>query len=135
MREKILIKLFWYSIFITFLNYVGIKFYLYWTLKWYDIPVHILFGAWAAYFVLWLVYLSKYLKFYVSQNSETVFSIVIISVLIIGTLWEIYEFKLGLTNTSLVDRIDNVKDILDDLIGALFVGLYFVRNILPKCQE
>ena len=131
MREKILIKLFWYSIFITFLNYVGIKFYLYWTLKWYDIPVHILFGAWAAFFVLWFVYLSKYLKFSVSKSFKTVFSIVIVSVLIIGTLWEIYEFKLGLTNTSLVDRIDNVKDILDDLIGALFAGLYFIRKIRP----
>ncbi|MEI7513696.1 MAG: hypothetical protein WCJ74_03700, partial [bacterium] len=95
--------------------------------KWVDIPMHIMGGALVSSIGLWIIYFSPWKNKFLNNSKK----ILILSVFIgftIGFFWEIFELYFGLTSLS-VDKIDTVKDLFDDIIGALIAGWYFVRNI------
>lgn len=116
-----------FAIFVAFCNFISLKFYLYWTNSWVDIPMHIFGGALVSSIGLWIFYFSPWKNLFIRTPKQ----ILILSVLVgfsIGFLWEIFELMAGMTSLS-VDKIDTVKDLIDDIIGALIIGWYFVRNI------
>ncbi len=83
--------------------------YLYVKFWFYDIIVHILGGVGIAFSTLYILENPKY---------------IIISTIIFGILWEIFEAYYGISGSpvgSFPYIIDTTKDLIDDLIGALIV--------------
>lgn len=128
MRKEILFTILTGSILIAFFHVIALQFYFYWTVGWYDIPMHIAGGALIGLSGLWIVFLSGFT--FTSKNSfcATV-SVALVSTLVVGILWEIFEVKAGLTSHSFTDKIDTAKDIIDDIIGSLLSVWYYTRIV------
>ena len=127
-RKEVLIKVMFFAVFVAICHFVFLKFYLYWTDSWVDIPMHIFGGILVSSIGLWILYFSG-LKNYLIKNPKSSIFISVLIAIIVGILWEIFELYFGLISHSFFDRVDSVKDLLDDVIGGLIAGWYFVRNI------
>ena len=104
---------------VALFHYCGIHFNLYIMFPWYDIGMHILGGAGIALLMYWLG-----ASFFPNAfNKKTLWCIVLITFLIgIGwEMWEAYYDIAGNPVGSLAYWLDTIKDLLDDLLGALFV--------------
>ncbi|TSC86183.1 MAG: hypothetical protein G01um10148_689 [Parcubacteria group bacterium Gr01-1014_8] len=101
----------------AFLYFLGFFLYLHWVFWWYDIVLHFLGGAWAALAVMW-----SFAMYKIPPRWAHVISLVII----IGVLWEIFEFVIGAPRESNY-RPDTSLDLLMDVAGS-FAAMYFVRR-------
>lgn len=126
-RKAVLFKLMLFAVFIAVSHFLALKFYLYWTHKWVDIPMHIMGGALVSSIGLWVIYFSPFRKFFLNYPIKILFLSTLIA-FIVGFLWEVFELKFGLISYSFGDRIDSIKDLFDDIIGGLIVGWYFIQN-------
>lgn len=126
MAQKLLIKILYAAILVAFFHYIALKFYFYWTVPGYDIPMHIAGGALMSFCTLWFIFFSGI--FSIKVSARNVFPFALGATIVIGILWEVFEVRAGLTSLTLADRIDTVKDILDDAIGALLASWYFVKT-------
>lgn len=96
---------------IAFLDiYYGLDRMYFWTLWWYDIPMHILGGVWAGLFFAWAA------LFLDIQPSWRVF---VLGAFVVGLGWEALEyfFHMG-GNIYMSYPLDTAKDMLDDCIGG-----------------
>lgn len=121
MERKKLFKLsFWLLVIIGIMDYIGVKFYLFWPSGYYDIPMHFLGGLWISLVFLWIWSKFKNLILF-----KEIFNKIIIIVMIVGILWEIFEIIVGAT--SLSDGIfywkDTFGDLTMDFIGG-FIGSF-----------
>lgn len=115
-------------VFIFLVNLFATYFHLYFLIWWLDIPVHILGGLWVALLTLVLYYHSEYVS-HKDHSPLFALAIAICSALIVGLMWEIYEF--------VVDRAleindmqlgDSLKDLCDDLLGGIIAGVIFIKK-------
>lgn len=87
----------------------GMDEHLYMKFWFYDIIVHILGGVGIALSTLYILENPKY---------------IIISVIICGILWEIFEAYYGISGSPFGTSsyfLDTAKDLVDDLIGGIFI--------------
>ncbi len=115
---------------IAALHQSAITFYLYWELLWFDMVMHFLGGAWVALLGFWLVL--SFIR-HPSFSKAQIFIITISSVLIIGILWEIFEYFTGLSFIFRDFWIDTLSDLTMDLLGSIVIGwwlsLHFVSRL------
>lgn len=113
-------------IILVLMHLAAVHFYLYWTVWWFDIIMHVLGGLIAGLLVAHGVDGSRP-KLLVSQ---------IIAAVVIGILWEIYEYKSGATFvTQGMYVIDTVSDLLCDIAGGLVAYLAVFSNKLSYEQK
>lgn len=97
-------------------------FFYYW---WFDIPMHFLGG-----FIAGLV--SVYYFFIHNQSrvptERKIFFTAIISAIIIGVVWEIFEYVTKLSFTIGDYRLDIIKDLFVDVYGAIVAYVYYSRQ-------
>jgi hypothetical protein len=125
-KESILIGLI-----VLILHIFALKFYLYWTVLWFDIPMHFLGG-----FLIGLIVISiiKRVQLAVQKSDEILnkwllFISVILAVLVVGLTWELWELFVGFTDV-LSDKADTVMDVVMDLIGGFAAILYYYFKYL-----
>jgi uncharacterized membrane protein YoaK (UPF0700 family) len=115
---------------IFFLNFLGGKFYWYYSIWYFDIIMHTLGGFWIALLIFFLFFRKK----------EFIFSfkniiIVLLLVFVVGILWEFFEI---LVNETIAQNpfnlLDTVSDIFCDLSGAL-ISFFFYKNIFRKKEN
>ncbi len=106
------------------LHFIALSFYLYWTLTWFDAIVHLCGGIGVGLFSLWLgTRGGEYSLFGFSFHT---FFLVLGGSLLIGLLWEFFEWSFGLTFvTSANYGIDTLSDLAMDVLGG-FVALSYV---------
>lgn len=113
---------------IAFLHISALQFYLYWSLWWFDILMHFLGGAWVAAAVLWCLLLSGYV-----HTRWRPFRTAVCLTIIVGILWEIYEYAFGMT---LVEHeayvFDTALDLVMDMIGAITLSPLFISLVCKK---
>lgn len=112
---------------LLFLQVAATYWHLFFYIWWLDIPMHVLGGLWVALFVLTSYYSSSSIK--EKEHSPLfVLAFAIAITLVVGLFWELYEFgvdhAVGDTGGGLADTL---KDLTDDLVGALLAGWLFVR--------
>lgn len=123
--------MFWLLLIVGIANWVGTELYLYWSVWWYDIPMHFMGGLWVSLVVAWAY------AFRVDINQKKFGSyvwVVIGGTLLVGIVWELYE--LCIDATSLADGIhyvtdttsDIIMDIAGGIVGALYTHKFFNRN-------
>lgn len=109
---------------VTALFIVGLMYYLQWRFWWYDLVLHGLGGIWVALAVMWLLTL---------VHRAPRIATVIISVIIVGALWEIFEFAIGAPR-EVNYQLDTTTDLLMDAVGAV-AGFIVGYRLTPRISE
>ncbi len=134
MLQKTLLKQFFILLItIGILYFLAEIFYFHWTIWWYDVALHFFSGSSVAmaFMVLWFFIFPN------SQRSKKELTILsFFAVLLIGTLWEIFELYIGYTSFS--DGIyytrDTISDYIADLSGGL-VGTLYSFKFFPQISD
>lgn len=113
-------------ILICFLHIIGIKFHLYWEFWWFDIVQHFLGGVWVALTSLWFVYFSGIIKRPFRPKEAVVLAF--ISILVIGTGWEVFEYIFGIAVIQENYCIDTTMDFIMDFLGAGASTYYIIKK-------
>ena len=93
----------------------------YWTMKWFDTPMHIAGGAWLAGFGVWWQY---YRRGVVLPGFSQILGICLVFALSIGLLWEAYEAIVSFLTVGHMNEIpDTLGDLLFDIIGGTTVAI------------
>ena len=107
---------------LSILHYIGMRYFLYIKISWYDIMTHIM-GGMAIFLSLYWCMKTYFIHNYISNNPW----LIIVITTIIGVLWEVMEWYFDITIApvnTLLYKIDTIKDLLDDTLGAVIVYLF-----------
>lgn len=124
-RKRLLKHLAYLMFFIFILNSIGLKFYLYYLVWYFDIILHTLGGAWVGLFFFYVF----------SRNTEVPsglksFFKVILGVIVVGLLWEVYEYiVLNYMGGTPWDMVDSSHDIIFDTLGG-FLAYFYVKKVI-----
>ncbi len=122
-RKKFLIRLTSLIFFISIVNALAGKFYWYYSIWYFDMPMHFLSGLWVALILIYLFPLPD-------TSFKSIFK-VILGVLLIGVSWELFEL---LFNNYIAQNpfnaLDTVSDIFFGLAGGFTGVLYFLKRIM-----
>jgi len=124
-RKKLLIRIISIIFLIFFLNLLASKFHWFFSIWWFDMPMHFLGGFWLGLILLW----------YFPQESLSSLSVlkIILGVLLIAIGWEIFEIVVDRTITqNPFNSLDTLSDLCFDLAGGFFAMIYFFKKILIK---
>ena len=105
------------------LHLMGIYFYLYWTVSWFDILLHFLGGLSLGVFFIWLFGLRE-------RSYKTLF-LVVLFIVIIGVGWEIFEYINNIAKSTEEYVPDTILDLVMDTAGAV-VAYYLSTNHLAE---
>ena len=126
MAKRLFIRAFVLLILIGLLDFIADKFYLYWTLHWFDSVLHFISGVCIAVggISTWLLIFNNG-----NHSKKRILTIGLLFVAIIGILWEFFELRFGIT--SLSDGIhyatDTTLDVFLDMLGGFLGSLYSYR--------
>jgi len=112
-----------YLIFI--LDIVANQYFLYWRFWWFDIVMHFLGGFWIALLSYYLFFLSNY--FTKISKKVSVFAVSLTIVLVIGILWEAFEYimKVSIQQSNYI--LDTSLDLLMDTSGWLVAYIFLLK--------
>lgn len=97
------------------LNVLAFRYFWYWQFEWFDLFMHCVGGITIAFFINGLIYQSP-------KSSKQVLFWSLTSVLLIGVIWEVFEFTL--------DRYalwDTASDLFIAGVGAILGSLIFTN--------
>lgn len=103
---------------VLFAHILGIE-SLYYTVEVYDVFMHFLGGVGIALFVVALLRSYRDGALFSAKN-------LLVSVIIVGIVWEIFEIAFGLTGHPVGSRlytIDTIQDLIMDTLGGVSVAL------------
>ncbi len=93
---------------------------LFFTLWWWDIPLHVLGGILAGLIGMW---------FFVVSGRRTSYTAALCGAIVLGILVEIAEFALGFTYSPFMSYpADTLKDMCNDTIGG-FIAAYSILRL------
>ncbi|MBX4198422.1 hypothetical protein KW782_03755 [Candidatus Parcubacteria bacterium] len=105
---------------------LGLYFQLYWRLTWYDRMLHLLGGFWVGFVASGFIFFDRF----VSRRLSRAIVVGIVSAIIVGTVWELFELIVGFT--ALIDptyAADTMSDFICDIIGGIAGACYYVMRI------
>lgn len=107
--------------------------YLFWyqSYTWFDIPMHMLGGAWVALLGAY-VFDEKFRIFDLKKNPWLTLVMVLAWALLIGAIWEGFEFAAGTVPAAISQHFvrhvpyleDSLWDLLNDALGSIPAALY-----------
>ncbi len=105
--------------FVIAMHMLAFNLYLYWTYRWFDIPMHILGGIMAGLFTFVFLRITK-----LSERTRNL----IIGVLLVGIGWELLEILYRVDDFTIRYWMDTIKDLIDDTIGGI-ISIYIWKKI------
>lgn len=116
-REKIKKTLVFSVFLIGFLNFLAMKFYLFWTIFWFDMLMHFLGGFFIGLLAIYL--------FVKNPKYKNMLFVSFLSIFIVGILWEVFELYFGMTDINSTDYFsDTGMDFIMDFLGAFVSVIY-----------
>ena len=108
------------------------NFFWYYTIWYFDMPMHFLGGLWLSLFFIWFFSLTDFPRYVFYNHPDLkLFLQTIVFVLIVGVLWEFFEF---FTNNYIgrdqFNIMDTSSDIFFDLAGGNLGFYYFLKVIM-----
>ncbi len=136
--KSLFVKFTWLLYLVLMLHLLALQYYLYWVYWWYDIPMHFLGGAWVGGMAVlsWTRFRNK--KFLQGKALHArpclavsgLFFVGVGAVLMVGGLWELFEFSL---DTFIIlqknDILDTISDMGMNVAGALSAVLFITRYL------
>ncbi len=126
MKDKLFKRAAFLGLFIFTVNLLAMKFFWYYSIWWFDMPMHFLGGIFIG-----LLSLSVYMSYFIKEETVLtlgkIFWIAFISALIVGVAWELFEFSLDTFITFKVHYLpDTLSDLCFDMTGAMTAALYYL---------
>ncbi len=115
-------------LFIWGVNTFADQVHLYYLLWWFDIPMHILGGLWVALTSMVIYYHTGWVHRH-DRSTSFVVAAMLTAALTIGIFWEVFEYSVE-HFVKLNDNgvFDTLKDLLDDMIGAVIASVIFIKK-------
>ncbi len=110
---------------VVFLYILALYKDLFFTYWWFDIPMHFLGGFSVALASVYLIYIHNQTRM---PTDRGIFFTAILSALLVGALWEIFEYVTKISFTIGDYRLDTIKDLFIDIYGAIVAYIYFKRQ-------
>lgn len=124
-RKKLAIRIVSLILFIFILMLLTLKFHWFYSIWWFDMPMHILGGFWLGLIFIWLL-----------KPKEFSFSFILkitLGFLFVAFLWEMFELSV---DKIITQKPFNMQDTLSDtffgLAGVFCSMFYFLKNIMTK---
>jgi len=126
MNKRLLLSACALIFFIWAINSLANMFYWYSAIWWFDIPMHILGGAFLA-----LLLGAIFFKKLISLNKKEIIITVLLGVVIVGAGWEVFEYVVQhlIKGLPLANFPDSIKDMLMDIIGGFLASFFVLRAI------
>ncbi len=131
LQKPLFIFGFFFLVLIAVLHVVAVDWYLYWTLPWFDILMHFLGGAWIGFVCIWLCFYSRYFSMPARTDIVYVVSVSVLGALVVGVLWEVFEYVTGITFLVSNYVPDTVLDLIMDVVGGVVVAVAVYRYKKP----
>ncbi|OIP64737.1 MAG: hypothetical protein COV32_03175 [Candidatus Yonathbacteria bacterium CG10_big_fil_rev_8_21_14_0_10_43_136] len=107
---------------IALVNAFADVYHWYWTMRWFDMPMHFAGGAWLASFGVWWQYYRRGLV--ATGGVLQILGVCLVFALSIGLLWEAYEAVVSFFTVGHMNAIkDTIGDLLFDIIGGTAVAI------------
>jgi hypothetical protein len=114
------------------LNSISHHLYWYWQSGWIDSVAHFFGGLGTTLLFLWFYFYSGLIT--PAAKVKIIFFSSLFYVLIVGALWEIFEYKFGLVVNSPGYLSDTFSDLIMDLIGGA-VAFLMVRYMVIRWRN
>lgn len=116
--------------------FLGVSLKTFEIVSWYDEFVHFAAGAWVAAVIIWISKKAKLPSFLKRMFENRFFLSVVILTLVVGLLWEVFEFGLSHRLVNIYNyysglqpsQIDTLSDLLMDILGAGAILLLLKKN-------
>ena len=113
---------------IGIVNATALRYHLFFTYRWLDIPMHLLGGLWVSLFVLWYYFIIRHHKVRI-RGKHGAFTLALSATFTVAVGWELFEYAV---NAYVVlysyDMMDTLKDLLMGMIGATIGARIFIAN-------
>lgn len=107
-------------------NIIALKFYLYWTYPGLDKVMHVAGGILAGNMVL-IGRHATMIKLHKEMPDGGYLFVAVLGGLLIGILWEISEYMLGISRIGTGFVLDTTTDLVMDVFGALLAYISWVK--------
>ncbi len=135
LKKPLFLFLFFIVLVIGILHQIAIRYYLYWTLDWFDILMHFLGGFWIAFATVWTIIFSDYFRFFQNKNFRFFILASFLSAFVIGIFWEIFEYTYDITFWADGYVFDTVKDLVMDSLGGIVASLFLYKVYKKRLQK
>lgn len=117
-------------IIIALVNGLAEAYHWYWTMRWFDMPMHFAGGSWLAGMVAWWVYFRKGIS---PQRFSLLLGVCLLGAFSIGVVWEVYEAAVSFLTVGHMNNIpDTLGDILFDILGGTTVAVLIWLRVKLK---
>ena len=128
LQKKLLLISIVTFLFIVIFHFFALKHNWYWSIRWIDIPAHIVGGFWVSITALLVSLKIRHIN-KINGYRKKAIMVMLCSVLIVAVFWEIFELIFKITS---LHNVGYWKDTLDDIFNT-FVGgaiglLYFIKK-------
>jgi hypothetical protein len=103
--------------------------FLYWTYRWFDIPMHFLGGVWVGLLSAYVLLHTAHGKKYAPQWLQRPVYAVLVGTLMLGVAWEAYEIFFKFFNWGWFPdayALDTLLDIVMDMLGGVVAWRWYV---------
>lgn len=125
LRTRIFVRAALVTIGTFILNTIGVWLSIYSVIWWYDMPMHFFGGLFTGLLIIW--FLLRYQKFVNLSFAKTAVT-VLLAVLVIGLVWEGYEFIFAIIGGQTYIILDSTSDLFFDLAGTIQALFIYFRH-------
>lgn len=119
---------------IAVVNGFADKYYWYWQMRWFDMPMHFSGGVFLAGVVFWWYYNREGEPF--DGNFLKVITICLSAALGVGIAWEIFEAIVGLMTVGHINAMsDTLSDLFFDTLGGIAVAVWGWQKLNKKIYD
>ena len=124
-KKKLIVRIASIILLIFVLNSLAMKFHWYFSIWYFDMPMHLLGGFWLG---LVFILLFKPKSFSFNEIVQ-----IILGFLFVALSWEVFEILIDKTITqNPFNILDTFSDICFGLTGSLISVIYFLKRIMIK---
>jgi hypothetical protein len=126
-KKRLAVRIISLILTILILNTLAMKFHWYFSIWWFDMPMHLLGGFWLGLFIIWL------LKIKEISLSEIIK--ILLGFLIVALGWEVFEISVDrIITQNPFNTLDTLSDVCFGLGGALLSIFYFEKKIIESSK-
>lgn len=135
-RKRLLKTLAVLCITVAIANQIASYFYWYFSIWWFDMPMHLLGGMSLGLVALLGFFAQKAKNQAQIPNKKELLTIILLTALSIGFTWEIFEIVLNHYTTQFqFNLLDTLSDISFDMAGAVLTYFIFLKRYKDSYRE
>ncbi len=113
------------SIVLLILHLSALEYFLYWSISWFDILLHLLGGFTIGLTLVGIIRV---------RDRFVLVVVPVIGAFLLAFVWEVFEYMIGATFVAQNVLMDSLGDVLFSLLGAVISGVlvYKIENTYDK---